>query len=178
MKFVISVISALFFAGAACAQPEGFAYGPLIKDYGPVAAISGARPAPEEAAYQVSFDVKTQAEIGTVSRSLESGARFLNMHAAAGVSPDRMKLAFVIHGAAVRDVTHNEFYSEETGAENASLGLIKVLQENGVDIFVCGQSAAYYGVSTGDLAPGVEMALSAMTMHAELQQRGYTLNPF
>jgi len=28
------------------------------------------------------------------------------------------------------------------------------------------------------LLPGVEMALSAMTAHAILQQEGYTLNPF
>jgi intracellular sulfur oxidation DsrE/DsrF family protein len=47
-----------------------------------------------------------------------------------------------------------------------------------VRIFVCGQSAAYYDVTTNDLLPGVEMALSAMTVHALLQQQGYSLNPF
>ena len=44
--------------------------------------------------------------------------------------------------------------------------------------FVCGQSAAYYGVATDDLLPGVEMALSAMTAHALLQQQDYSINPF
>ena len=29
-----------------------------------------------------------------------------------------------------------------------------------------------------DMLPGVEMALSAMTAHAVLQQAGYRLNPF
>lgn len=48
----------------------------------------------------------------------------------------------------------------------------------GVRIIVCGQSAAHYEVATGELLPGVEMALSAMTAHALLQQEGYTLNPF
>ena len=33
-------------------------------------------------------------------------------------------------------------------------------------------------VTNDDLLPGVELALSAMTMHALLQQKGYTLNPF
>jgi hypothetical protein len=33
-------------------------------------------------------------------------------------------------------------------------------------------------VKTEDLLPGVEMALSAMTAHALLQQQGYTFNPF
>jgi intracellular sulfur oxidation DsrE/DsrF family protein len=47
-----------------------------------------------------------------------------------------------------------------------------------VKIIVCGQTAAYYGVKTDELLPGVQMALSAMTAHALLQQQGYTLNPF
>jgi hypothetical protein len=33
-------------------------------------------------------------------------------------------------------------------------------------------------VATDDLLPGVEMALSAMTAHALLQNSGFTLNPF
>jgi len=39
---------------------------------------------------------------------------------------------------------------------------------------------ARYGVAFEgvDLLPNVEMALSAMTAHALLQQDGYTLNPF
>jgi intracellular sulfur oxidation DsrE/DsrF family protein len=48
----------------------------------------------------------------------------------------------------------------------------------GARIIVCGQTAAYYDVATEDLLPGVEMALSAMTVHALLQQQGFTLNPF
>jgi hypothetical protein len=33
-------------------------------------------------------------------------------------------------------------------------------------------------VAAEQLIPGVKMALSAMTAHAQLQQQGYTLNPF
>ena len=61
---------------------------------------------------------------------------------------------------------------------SASAGLIAALTGQGVRIIVCGQSAVYYEVATDDLLPGVEMALSAMTAHAVLQQQGYTLNPF
>jgi len=64
------------------------------------------------------------------------------------------------------------------GAENANAALIKELTENGVEIYLCGQSAAYYGVEKEDLLPNVKMALSAMTAHAILQQKGYTVNPF
>lgn len=45
-------------------------------------------------------------------------------------------------------------------------------------VILCGQSAAASGIERVDLLPGVEMALSAMTAHALLQQDGYTLNPF
>jgi len=47
-----------------------------------------------------------------------------------------------------------------------------------VRFIVCGQSAAANGVTQEQLIPGTEMALSAMTAFALLQQRGYTVNPF
>jgi len=63
-------------------------------------------------------------------------------------------------------------------AENANAGIIKALLDKNTRIIVCGQSAAFYEIKNEDLLPGVEMALSAMTAHAVLQQEGYTLNPF
>jgi intracellular sulfur oxidation DsrE/DsrF family protein len=50
--------------------------------------------------------------------------------------------------------------------------------DQGVRFILCGQSGAAYGIRQEDLIPGVETALSAMTAHALLQQRGYTVNPF
>jgi intracellular sulfur oxidation DsrE/DsrF family protein len=50
--------------------------------------------------------------------------------------------------------------------------------DHGVRFIVCGQSASVYNVAKDDLVPGVEMNLSAMTAHAQLQQQGYTVNPF
>jgi len=162
----------------ASAQPDGFHLGPLIEDYGPVATIEGREPIPADATFKISFDVVEAAEPGELNRSFVAGARFLNMHTEAGVAPENMNLAFVIHGKAVRDVTKDAHYDGETGTANANRALIERLTANGVSIHVCGQSAAYYGVTTGDLLPGVKMSLSAMTSHALLQQDGYTLNPF
>ena len=88
---------------------------------------------------------------------------------APGSTPSAIELAVVIHGQAVKDVTKDA---------DASLALINALKEHNVQIIVCGQSAAYYNVASDDLAPGVEMAISAMTAHALLQQDGFTLNPF
>jgi len=56
---------------------------------------------------------------------------------------------------------------------NANKGLIKALSKAGVDIYVCGQSAAYNGYSSDKLLPEVKIAVSAMTVHVRLQQEGY-----
>jgi intracellular sulfur oxidation DsrE/DsrF family protein len=75
-------------------------------------------------------------------------------------------------------VVHGKAVQEMAGEQSSSADLIAALTEHGVRMIVCGQSAAYYDVATDDLLPGIEMALSAMTAHALLQQQGYTLNPF
>ena len=80
----------------------------------------------------------------------------------------------VVHGGAHRDL----LTAEARGDDNPSAALIAQLVEDGVQIHLCGQTAAWYGVGAGDLLPGIRMALSAMTVHALLQQQGYTLNPF
>ena len=166
-------------AGAAYAQDrEVFTTGPLLEEYGPVAAVDGAEAVPADAVFKVSFDVVEAAEPGELNRSFVSAARFLNMHVAAGVSPENISLALVVHGKAVQDVLTSAQYTEKLGSDNANEKLVAELVRHGVDIKVCGQSATYYGVSAGDLAPGVDMALSAMTVHAFLQRDGYTLNPF
>jgi len=91
------------------------------------------------------------------------------MHARAGVETDRVQVAVIVHGKAIHDVS---------GIAPDNAELVAALVDHGVKIYVCGQTAAYYDIARSDLLPGVEMALSAMTMHALLQQQGYTLNPF
>ena len=153
----------------AHADFSSFTTGPVIEDYGPVADIDVTLPVPQDAVFRHSFDVSAQAKDGQPNRTLASAARFINMHAKAGVDTDRIEIAVVVHGKAVHDVS---------GENSSSADLVAALIDNGVSIIVCGQSAAYYDVKTDDLLPGVDMALSAMTAHALLQQQGYTLNPF
>lgn len=171
--FAAAMVASLLSLTATSAQ-EGFKTGPLIEKYGPVAAVPGAAPLAKDTVFNVAFDVLERDGEGTLNRRFESAARFLNMNAAAGVAPNNMKLAVVIHGAAVADVTLDEVY----GGHNVNAELIAALLANRVRIIVCGQSAAFRGVKAADLLPGVEMAVSAMTAHALLQQKGYTLNPF
>lgn len=180
MRLPVSLLALLLLSAPALAGPDDFAPGPLIEDFGPVAPVENDMPIPDTSVFRVSFDEARGADAGELNRTLTSAARFLNMHAAAGIAPERMQLAVVVHGSAVRDVSGNRVYQGHHGddAQNANAALIEALQAQGVEIYVCGQSAAYYGVENADLLPGVTMAISAMTAHALLQQDGYTVNPF
>ncbi|WP_411818982.1 DsrE family protein [Hyphococcus formosus] len=160
------------------AQPAQFSTGPVIEKYGKVAEVDTNFEIPDDMEFRISFDAVKGAEPGELNRTLTSAARFINMHARAGVDPDEINIAIVAHGKAVLDLTNPEFYAANIGGENANADLISTLLKNRVRIIVCGQSASAQGVGNGDLLPGVETALSAMTAHAVLQSNGYTLNPF
>jgi len=171
--FFFALLSAPAFAG-----PDAFHPGPAIPDYGRIADVNNEFPIAEGTEFHVAFDLADAAESGEVNRGLESLARFINMHVAAGVPAENIHLAVVIHGGATHDVTNDVHYEPLKGVANANAPLVATLVEHGVRIYVCGQSAAYNDVTNDDLLPGVTMALSAMTAHAQLQQEGYTLNPF
>ncbi len=177
MLLVMQVIIVPVFA-----QTSQFHKGPAIEKFGMIADVKGAEKLPENTNFKVSFDVDKQAEIGQLNRSINSAARFLNMHVAAGIDVANIKLAMVIHGGAVKDMINNSHYQSlednKSNAINSNAALIQELQKLGVTFTVCGQSAAYYGVKKIDLLPGVTLSLSAMTAHALLQNEGYTLNPF
>jgi intracellular sulfur oxidation DsrE/DsrF family protein len=161
-------------APAAYADPPaGFSYGPVIEHYGPVADVDGAIPIPPDTHFKVVFDVSEAAEAGKVNGGIETAARFLNMHARAGVPVSNISLAVVVRGAAVRDVTLHP----QANRDNPNAPLIAALIANHVDIYVCGQAARHANVSSSELLPGVKLALSALTEFALLQQQGYTLSP-
>ena len=171
VRTTLSALAAALIAPAlAWAGPGDFAPGPVIEAFGPVAPVPGARPIPEGTEFRVSFDTRDRSEAGELNSKLTAAARFLNMQAAAGIPPENIHLAVVIHGPALNDVT--------TDAAGANADLVAALLEHNVAIYVCGQSAVWYDVAAEDLLPGVTMSLSAMTAHARLQQDGYTLNPF
>lgn len=168
------LVAALSIAGSPVhAARQAFSPGPVIEGYGPNAPVNGAEAIPAGSEFRIVFDTSAPAGEGELNRTLVSAARFINMHARAGVDPGNIHLAIVIHGQAVRDVA-----AVEGGQSGANSALVAALMAQNVEIFVCGQSAVYYGVSAEDLLPGVTMSLSAMTAHALLQQDGYTLNPF
>lgn len=177
MRLITAACLALTVAGPALGGPDAFHAGTVIPEFGQIATIETTVAPPET--HRLSFDTSTAADTGGLNRTLTSAARYLNMQAEAGIDPANIHLAVVVHGRAIRDVANAGIYgAAHDGAQNANEALVAALVDQGVRIYVCGQSAAYYDVGTGDLLPGVDMALSAMTAHVMLQQDGYALNPF
>ncbi len=164
-------------AGAQAGM-EAFHAGPVFADFGKIASVDSQFPIPEGTVFKVILDVSDASKPGALNRTFDSAARFINMHVDAGVPLENISVAVVVHGGAGLDVTQNSFYQAKRESDNPNVALIEALTHEGVQIYLCGQSAAYAGISNTDLLTGVTMARSAMTAHALLQQRGYTLNPF
>ena len=179
-KFCLLILLPLLaLAQPASAQMENFRTGPVFDDFGPTAPVEQSEPLATDARFSIAFDVATAADPDKINRTIESAARFINMHVAAGVPEENIRLAIVVHGGAAFDLTSQEFFAaHRDGRKNASAAAITQLQDHGVQFHLCGQSAASQGITNADLLPGVNMSLSAMTAHALLQQQGYTVNPF
>lgn len=178
MKSFLSILIILLHSKYVFADTSAFKPGKVIPEFGKIAPVPGMVPLPEAFKIKHSFDVSIAADAGDINRAIAFAARLFNVHHAAGVDVKNIKAAIVVHGGAVKDVTHDEHYRAAKGTANANIALIKALTDTGVRIIVCGQSSAYNNVTVSDLLPGVEMMLSAMTAHIVLQQEGYTLNPF
>ena len=159
------------------AQP---ALGPVIENYGPVMAPPpGSYNLDPNVHYKVSMDVSGVAEFpGDRNRSIESAARFLNMHARNGIPAKNIEFALIVHGKATRDLLTDAAYEARYNEPNPNTGMLKELQDAGVPIYLCSQSSAFMQMQPEEFNPAVTMAVSAMTAHVRLQQEGYTLIPF
>lgn len=180
LKVTLMSAAAVLLGAAANAQDRSaFETGPVFDDFGPHAAIAGLEPFAADTEFAHSFDVAKNAEGETRNRGFESAARFVNMHAANGVSQENIRIAVVVHGSAVLDLLTDEARAaRDFGEVNPSGAMVREMLGAGVRFIVCGQSAAGQSIAAADLIEGVELDLSAMTAHVKLQQRGYTVNPF
>jgi len=168
LRFAFLAIILMIAVPAPADEPS---MGPVIKGYGPTYPIDDRDvPLREGLVYKAVFDISQDPTAGTVNRNLVSVARFLNMHARNGVPVENMNLAVVVHGPAVRNLLDKD--------DNPNLELIALLQESGVDFYVCGQSMMFGGISKDELTRGVKIALSAMTMLTILQSENYALLPW
>jgi intracellular sulfur oxidation DsrE/DsrF family protein len=104
---------------------------------------------------------------------LEAAARFMNMHAHAGISKENLQVKLVLHGGGTRAAMTNEAYQERYEMDNPSLPLLEALSDAGVEIFLCEQSRVLNGLDANEVSAPVKSALSAMTAVVTLQADGY-----
>jgi intracellular sulfur oxidation DsrE/DsrF family protein len=149
--------------------------GPVIQDYGGTYAVDDPdyRMDPEME-YRVVFDITYSPEKPEeLNKALETPARFLNMHVGAGKDRSTLRPVMVVHGGASYGLLKNEYYKEKYGVDNPNTDLIAQLVEAGVEIYLCGQTAAHRNLSEERRLPGIGVSLSAMTILIELQQQGF-----
>lgn len=153
--------------------------GPVFTDYGPVFKVADIDiKLVKGFKYKVLFDVaKSAEETFNLNRRIESVARFINMHVMNGVALTDMEIAVVLHGSATRDVFTQKAYQERFLDDNPSLDMIEQLHAKGVKFYLCGQSLYFQQGKKSDLAPLVNLALSAMTISTMLLAEGYSLIP-
>ena len=151
--------------------------GPVVEGFGetyPVEAPDFATPTDQS--YRMLFDISTSPDApDALSAQLNTVARFLNMHARTGVAPEQMHLAIVLHGTAGKYALNRAAYRVRYEAEHTNRALVEALHEAGVDIYLCGQTAMHRGLPPDQLASEVDLALSAMTVIASLDAKGYTV---
>ena len=139
---VLAILSAPLHAG----EPT---LGPAVEGYGPTYPIDDRDvPLEDGFVYRAVFDIASYGdEMDALNPRFVSVARFLNMHARNGVPVEDMKLAVIVHGAAVRNILNNAAYRSRYRLNNPNLELVTRLHAAGVRIYVCGQSLAF-----GDVA--------------------------
>ena len=154
--------------------------GPVIQEFGKVWPVEKASyPIKRDGVFKVVFDIMSSPKDSTaLNRSIETAARFLNMHAQNQVSLEHMKVALVIHGNASKDLLTKEAYRSRFGTDNPNTAMITQLLNAGTEFILCGQSSKSRNIPIAETIDGVQLSLSAMTALIQLQNDGYRLIKF
>lgn len=121
------------------------------------------------------IDETEKMDSSKVNWGLEEVGRQFNLHAAAGIPKEKIKMTLVIHALGSRSFLSNEKYQKRYKPDNPNLSLIKQLTDAGVKIVQCGQSATWMGLKKEMFIPEVKIAISAKTAISQLQMKGYAL---
>ena len=177
----IQLVALFFLLAASQVKAQNIrSEGKIIKEFGLAFEVQNPDIETDTSAeLKVIFDVAQSSEDrAIINKHIETAARFLNMHANVGMKLEQLKVAMTIHGGAWQDILNDESYRELFGIPNPNSKLIKALNEAGVDIIVCGQTAAYRELEKEDMIPEVKLALSAATALLQYQNNGYQFIKF
>lgn len=176
--YLLLLLSSFIFQANVFAQTKES--GPVIQSYGKVWKIENTDYKVDTSKeYKAVFDIMNSPESPeTLNRSIETAARFLNMHAQSGIPAAQLKVALVIHNKASKDVITNAAYQKLYGIDNPNQKLIQELLDAGGQIIFCGQSSKSRGFPKEELIHGVQLSISAMTALIQLQNENYRLIKF
>ncbi len=177
MRLILIILLPIINFGLLKAQTADRKDGPIIDGYGSVWDIENPdfQIDPKDE-FKLVFDIYLKPEDPRkLNLSINTIARFLNMHARAGVKSDQISLVAVVHGGAGNDVMNDSFYRQKYGVDNPNRILIEKLEEAGVKFYLCGQTMNSRGLERAQLLPEVGLALSAMTAITQMVNAGYAL---
>ncbi len=178
-KNILLIILSLYLT-ISYSQENKTTKGPVIKYFGQVYKIK--KPdllLDKDKKYKIIFDVYSDGKHKKeINASINTVARFLNMHAQNDIKPKNLDIVLILHGAATKNVLSDKAFKREFKMLNPNTELIKALKKVNVDIFVCGQSFAFKGYARNDLSKNVELSLSALTALVKYQSEGYQLITF
>jgi intracellular sulfur oxidation DsrE/DsrF family protein len=176
---IAAVVTVGFLLATGVSAQQRTEAGPVIQSAGAVFSVDPDFATPTDHTYRAAFEVATPSPApDRMNAAINTVARFLNMHAQAGVPVAQLSGAIVAHGGASFELLDDEAYRDRHGVDNPNGALIRELIAAGQPVILCGQSAASRGVNPDDLIPGVQVALSAMTAFMVLQAEGYRVNPW
>lgn len=145
---------------------------PQIEGYGSVVSLPEAGERPRIGG-RVVFDTTAVPAAGKPSRGLESAARLVNLYAKEGLAASRPQIAVILHSSATPAALGDAAHERAGGGSNPNRELVERLLENGVEVWVCGQSVIRGGHALSDILPGIKVAYSAMIFNINRQQDGW-----
>ena len=148
--------------------------GPLIEGFGRHVDLPDADfETRTDQVYKVAFELfQPLGRPERVHMRLEAAARFMNMHAHAGVPKDNLQVKLILHGGGTQAAMTNEAYRKRHDVDNPNLPLLQALSDAGVEIFLCEQSRVLNGLAADQVAAPVKSALSAYQGAHRSERRG------
>lgn len=125
--------------------------------------------------YKLAIDVYDKVKDSSkLSGPFSEVGRTYNLNIANGVPEDKLKVAVIIHGGAVSSILNDKAYEKKYGIKNPNSEALRVYKESGVQFYVCGQSLGFLNIPHEDLAPEIDVSISAKTAFITLDQLGYS----
>lgn len=127
MYKIICIVGLFLISITTNAGKEDFSKGPIFHKHGENSVIEGGLDNPQKQNFKAVFDIPEPYRDGGTSQKLNTVARFINMHARAGVPLGNMDVAVVVHGKAGFDLMNNDAHNARFKTDNPNNGLLNAL---------------------------------------------------